>query len=121
MNPNKARYRTTNWPEYNRSLQNRGSLTVWMSPDILWLDSVRSGAKGSPKVYSDSAIQAILTLKVLFKLALRQARGLVSSLLKLLELDWPVPCFSTVSRRQATLTVKIPVRRQTGPPHLIPS
>ena len=42
MNPNKARYRTTNWPEYNRSLQNRGSLTVWMSPDILWLDSVRS-------------------------------------------------------------------------------
>ena len=119
MNPNKTRYRTTNWPEYNRSLQSRGSLTVWMSPDILWLDGVRSGAQGRPKVYTDAAIQAILTLKVLFKLALRQARGLVSSLLKLLELDWPVPCFSTVSRRQATLTVKIPVRRQTGPLHLL--
>ena len=119
MNPNKTRYRTTNWPEYNRSLQSRGSLTVWISPDILWLDSVRSGAKGRPKVYSDAAIQAILTLKVVFKLALRQARGLVGSLLKLLELDWPVPCFSTVSRRQATLTVKIPHRRQTGPLHLL--
>ena len=79
MNPNKTRYRTTNWSEYNRSLQSRGSLTVWMSPDILWLDSVRSGANGRPKVYSDAAIQAILTLKVLFKLALRQARGLVSA------------------------------------------
>ncbi len=119
MNPTKTRYRTTNWSEYNRSLQNRGSLTVWMSPDILWLDGVRSGAQGRPKVYTDAAIQAILTLKVLFKLALRQARGLVSSLLKLLELDWPVPCFSTVSRRQATLTVKIPHRRQTAPLHLL--
>ena len=119
MSPNKTRYRTTNWPEYNRSLQSRGGLTVWMSPDILWLDGARSGAKGRPKVYTDAAIQAILTLKVLFRLALRQARGLVSSLLKLLELDWPVPCFSTVSRRQATLAVKIPVRRQTGPLHLL--
>ena len=51
----------------------RGSLTVWMSPAILWLDSVRSGAQGRPKVCTDAAIQAILTLKVLFKLALRQA------------------------------------------------
>jgi len=48
--PNKTRYRTSNWP-----------------------DSVRSGAKGRPKVCTDAAIQAILTLKVLFKLALRQA------------------------------------------------
>jgi len=40
-------------------------------------------------VYSDAAIQAILTLKVLFRLALRQARGLVSSLLRLLKLDRP--------------------------------
>ena len=71
--PNKTRYRTSNGPEYNRSLQSRGSLTVWMSPDILWLDSARSGANGRPKVYTDAAIQAILTLKVLFKLALRQA------------------------------------------------
>ena len=95
MNPNKTRYRTTNWPEYNRSLQSRGGLTVWMSPDILWLDGARSGAKGRPKVYTDAAIQSILTLKVLFRLALRQARGLVSSLLTLLKRDWPVPRFST--------------------------
>lgn len=84
-----------------------------MSPEILWLDSVRNGAKGRQKAYTYAAIQAILTLKVLFKLALRQARGRVSSLLKLLALEWPVSC-----RRQATMTVKIPVRRQTGPLHL---
>ncbi|WP_373369642.1 transposase [Laribacter hongkongensis] len=102
MNPHKPRYRTTNWPEYNRSLQNRNNLTVWLSPDTPWLGK-RTGVNGRPPVYTDAAIQTVLTLKVLFRLALRHARGLVCSLLKLPGLDWPVPCFSTVSRRQATL------------------
>ncbi|WP_373369621.1 transposase [Laribacter hongkongensis] len=43
----------------------------------------------------------------------------VCSLLKLPWLEWPVPCFSTVSRRQATLTVTIPVPRRTEPLHLL--
>ena len=119
MNPHKTRYRTTNWPEYNRSLQERANLTIWMSPDTPWQGNVRTEANGRPTVYTDAAIQAVLTMKVLFKLGLRQARSLVSSLLKLLELDWPVPCFSTVSRRQATLTVTIPARRRTEPLHLL--
>ena len=118
MTPHKPRYRTSNWPEYNRSLQNRGNLTVWLSPDMPWLGG-RTGANGRPPLYSDAAIQTVLTLKVLFQLALRQARGLVCSVLKLLGLDWPVPCFSTVSRRQATLTVNIPVRRRAEPLHLL--
>ncbi|MDN0076700.1 transposase [Crenobacter sp. SG2303] len=104
MTPYQTRYRTTNWPEYNRSRQNWASLTVWMSSDIPWLGNGRSGANGRPQVYADAAIQAVLIMKVLFKLAIRQARGLVNSLLKLLSLDWPVPCFSTVSRRQVTLS-----------------
>ena len=103
MNSPKTCYRTTNWPEYNRSLQNRANLTVWMSPDMPWLGNVRTETNGRPTVYTDAAIQAALTIKVLFTLGLRQARGLVSSLLMLLKLDWSVPCFSTVSRRQAIL------------------
>ena len=27
----RARYRVTNWPEYDRALQRRGSLTVWVT------------------------------------------------------------------------------------------
>ncbi|WP_081666710.1 transposase [Laribacter hongkongensis] len=49
-------------------------------------------------VCTDTTIQAVLTLKVLFKLGLRQAWGLVCRLLKLPGLDWLLPCFSTVSR-----------------------
>ena len=29
----RARYKVINWPEYDRALQQRGSLTVWMTPE----------------------------------------------------------------------------------------
>ncbi|OLS50437.1 IS5 family transposase, partial [Rhodovulum sulfidophilum] len=44
-------------------------------------------------------------------MALRQRTGFVESLLQLVGLDWTVPDFSTLSRRQKTLTVNIPYRR----------
>jgi len=31
----RARYRVSNWPEYDRALQQRGSLTVWVTPEAL--------------------------------------------------------------------------------------
>ena len=31
----RARYRVTNWPEYDRALQRRGSLAVWVAPGAL--------------------------------------------------------------------------------------
>ncbi|WP_239879673.1 transposase [Laribacter hongkongensis] len=74
MNSHKLRYRTTNWPGYNHSQQNRGNLTVWLSPDTPWLGG-RAGVNGRPPAYTDAAIQTVLTLKVLFRLALWQALG----------------------------------------------
>ena len=47
-------------------------------------------------------------MKVLFGMALRQTTGFVESLLRLIGLDWVVPDFSTLSRRQKTLKVNIP-------------
>lgn len=29
----KARYKTTNWTEYNAALKARGSLTIWLDKD----------------------------------------------------------------------------------------
>ena len=60
-----------------------------------------------------------MSIKVLFKLPLRQTAGLVASLLKLAGLDWPVPDFSTLCRRQRTLAVQIPFRRADGAPNLL--
>jgi hypothetical protein len=111
-------YRTTNWRAYNAALKQRGSLLIWFGPEMEWL-AAPSGWRGRPATFSDAAIQACLMLKALFGLALRQVTGLVASLLKLAKLDWPVPDFSTLCRRQNDLTVAIPYRRSSGVLHLL--
>ena len=58
-------------------------------------------------------------MKVLFGMALRQTTGFVESLLRLTGLDWVVPDFSTICRRQRTLAVNIPYRGAKGPLHLL--
>lgn len=111
-------YKTKNWPDYNAALKKRGSLTIWFDPDMSW-KAKPSGKRGRQQAYSDAAIQTCLTMKVLFGMALRQTTGFVESLLELIELDWAVPNFSTLCRRQKALTVNIPYRGSQGPLHLL--
>lgn len=116
--PNAPSYKTLNWPEYNKALKGRGSLTIWFDPDMIWA-ATPTGKRGRQPVYSDAAVQTCLTMKVLFGMALRQTTGFVESLLRLISLDWDVPDFSTLSRRQKTLAVNIPHRGSQGPLHLL--
>jgi hypothetical protein len=111
-------YKTTNWSAYNEALKRRGSLTIWFDPEMIW-DATPSGKRGRQRSYSDTAIQTCLTMKVLFGMALRQTTGFVESLLRLIGLNWVVPDFSTLSRRQKTLAVNIPYRGSNGPLHLL--
>ena len=83
----------------------------WLAP--------HEGRPGRPPVFSNAAIQFCLSVKVLFKLPLRQTAGMVVSLLRLAGLDWPVPDYSTLCRRQKTLAVQIPYRRADGPLNLL--
>lgn len=100
-------YRTTNWRSYSAALKQRGSLQIWFDPTTVWLVEP-SGKRGRSATFTDAAIQACLMLKSLFGLPLRQTTGLVASLLELAGLDWPVPDFSTLSRRQKGLCVIVP-------------
>ena len=84
---------------------------IWLAP--------HEGRPGRPPVFSNAAIQFCLSIKVLFKLPLRQTAGMTASLLHLAGLDWPVPDFSTLSRRQKALAVQIPYRRADGPLNLL--
>lgn len=113
-----TRYKTTNWSAYNSALKQRGSLTIWFDPEMTWTPPP-SGRRGRQQSFSDAAIQTCLTLKVLFGLPLRQTTGFVESLLRLVGLDWTVPGFSTLSRRQKTLNVRLPYRGSTGPLNLL--
>ena len=116
--PSPARYRTTNWPEYE-ALRRRGSLLVWLDREMEWLAGP-SGRPGRSETYSEATIQFCLSIKVLFGLALRQTMGMVASLLRMAGLgDWPVPDYSTLCRRQGTVTIQIPYRRSGGDLNLL--
>ncbi|SDK92036.1 Transposase DDE domain-containing protein [Aliiruegeria lutimaris] len=78
-----------------------------------------AGKRGRPETFSDAAIQFCLSEKVLFGLPLRQTSGMVASLLEMAELEWPVPDYSTLCRRQRTLKVQIPYRRVDRPLNLL--
>jgi hypothetical protein len=113
-----ARCRTTNWPAYNASLQRRGSLMVWLDSELAW-QVAPSGRSGPPAVISDAAIQFCLSLNCMFGLCLKQTTDLAESLLKLAQMHWNAPDYSTLSRRQKTLSVAITARSGLGGLHLL--
>ena len=99
----------TNWPAYDASLRQRGSLTVWFTDEAIaaWRAEPRTTRGGQPW-YSELAILTALTLRAVFRLAYRQTEGLIGSLMRLLGLDLPVPDHTTLSRRAETLEVPRP-------------
>ena len=83
----KQRNRVTNGPSIS-SLRQRGSLTVWFTEEAIpaWRAEPRTTRGGQPP-YSALAIRTALTLRAVFRLALRQTKGLIGSILQLLGLD----------------------------------
>ena len=83
-----------------------------------WRAQSRKTPGGQPH-YSNLAIETALTLRAVFRLALRQSEGLIGSIIKLLEIDLPVPDHSTLSRRACGVPVQNLPRSGTGKLHLI--
>ena len=110
-----------NWREYDTSLRQRGSLTVWFTDDAIegWRAQPRT-TPGGQSWYSPLAILTALTLRAVFRLALRQTEGLISSVIGLLGVDLAVPDHTTLCRRAETLEVPRPQPRRDGEPlHLL--
>ena len=65
----KSRYRVRNWAEYEAGLQTRGDLTIWLSGAELdaW-KAPPSGKPGGQRTYTDIAIEAALTIRMVFQL-----------------------------------------------------
>ena len=117
----KQRHRVTNWRAYDVSLRQRGSLTVWFTEEAIaaWRAEPRTTRGGQPW-YSPLAILTALTLRTVFRLALRQTEGLIGSILHLLGLELAVPDHSTLSRRAETLEMPRPRSSPgSGPVHLL--
>lgn len=113
----KVKYQTLNWSAYNQSLVNRGDITIYFSDEALsnWYSDLPP-QRGAQLIYSDLCIETFLMVKVVFKLAYRQAQGFGKSLLRLMDLpDLDVPCYTQLCRRAATLDVATYQVPQNGP------
>lgn len=95
----RARYAVRDWATYDRALARRGGITVWVSPDAVagWR------APAGRRTFSDAAIAAAITVRTVYRLALRQAEGLIVSIFALLGVELPVPDHTTLSRRGRAL------------------
>ncbi|MGI4801030.1 MAG: transposase [Janthinobacterium lividum] len=115
----KQRYRVTNSAACDAALRQRGSLTVWFTGAAIaaWKAEPRT-TRGGQSRYSALAIATALTLRSVFRLALRQTEGLIGSIIALLGLDLAVPDHTTLSRRAESLDVVCP-RPGSGPVHLL--
>lgn len=118
----KGKYKVNNWPEYNRSLKDRGDLTIWFDEASLkdWYAKDSSHkTKGGQFKYSDLAIKTIYVVRQIFNLRLRQSEGLVRSLLKLLSINLLTPDYTTVSRRVRKLSIDFVTSLPKGKINLI--
>jgi hypothetical protein len=116
----KQQHRVTNWAEYDTALRQRGSLTIWFTEEAIaaWNAEPRTTRGGQPR-YAVLAVRTALTLRAVFRLALRQTEGLIRSILQLLGLDLAVPDHSTLSRRAETLELPRLCSSSRGPVHLL--
>ena len=117
----KRSYRLRNWKHYNAALVQRGSLTLWVSDDVItaWRNTEKTGKRGRPRTYSDTAVLCMATLKEVYHLPLRATKGLMLSIMQLLDLDLPVLDYSQLSRRCALLEVALPRRKKDEALHLV--
>ncbi len=111
----KQKRNVTNWPAYEAGLRQRGSLTVWFTDEAVagWAAAPRTTRGGQP-FYSPVAILTALTLRAVFRLAYRQAEGLIGSIISLLGLTLRVPDHTTLSRCSAMLAVPRPQPNNVG-------
>jgi hypothetical protein len=117
----KMKFRVRNWSAYEAGLRRRGSLTLWVTSEVMsgW-SAARRSTRGGQARYSDLAIETGMMLRLAFHLALRQTEGLMASIFELLEVALPAPDHTTLSRRARKLaSVSMGCRLPGGPLHLL--
>lgn len=115
-------YKVRNWSDYNKSLCNRGSLTIWMEDKLFreWEELSQQSKVVGEVYYPDSIIELSLTLGKVFHQPLRQTQGLISSIFFLVKKgNISVPDYTTLSRRGRGLPVSITDRHYNSPVTLV--
>ena len=110
----------SNWHEYDQALQERGSLTLWFTPEAVaaW-HLPPTGKRGRSRRNSDVAVETGHLLCLAFARPWRQTEGLLRSIAALLRVSLAVPNHTTFSRRSVGLSLATPRSPTTGPVHVV--
>lgn len=104
----KAKYKISNWKQYNQALINRGSVTFWVDEAAIqsWHCKEHHGKRGRGFTFTDSAIETALMIKGIFKLPLRALQGFLDSIFVLMDVPLKSPSYSCISKRAKTVEVQ---------------
>lgn len=106
----KKAYRVRNWKDYNKSLEQRGSIEIWLDPKIFTLNEgniIERKQRGRPEKYQKSIIECMLVVKYVYHLCFRQTEGFMKDVKGLMNLGCDIPDYSTICKRQKDLDVEI--------------
>jgi hypothetical protein len=118
----KVQYRVRNWADYNKSLIQRGSLTVWIDEEILanWHPAPPpQRSRGGQVRYSDQAIECLLMLKAVFRLPYRQVTGFAQSIMALLDVEIAIPDYTLLCKRAANLRIALAATLPDEAQHIV--
>ena len=76
------RHRVTNWRDYDTALRNRGSHYLVYAQSDRRLKGASSDDAWRTEALFDLPIETALTLRAVFRLALRQSEGLIGSIMQ---------------------------------------
>lgn len=109
-----VRYKVKNWRQYNRSLVNRGNITLWFSPDVKLMcePSDEPKKRGGQAQYTNEYIETCCMIRKLFGLGFRQTEGTVSSIVSMLGLKADVPCYTQICRRMKHLNISPELKKR---------
>ena len=113
VNPRKKQtYKITNWSEYNKSLKNRGNISLYfpegdLKSQFINEEPYMSGISGRLCTYTPAYTELIYTFYKLFNWGMRQITGYFEHLWKSLGLDIEVPSFGHLSDLFSQLPLKV--------------
>lgn len=104
----KEKYKVVNWSAYNKSLKERGKISIWLPNNLseLWYRSTEDTVVGKQK-YSDVAIEFCMIIKQLYCLPYRQTEGFIEDIFRQINLNLNVVSYTQIQRRQSDLAVNI--------------
>lgn len=106
----KSTKKIRNWREYNKALEERGSILLCIEEDLAngnFCKPIPKHIVGRPQEYPDPLIEMILMIRALYHLPLRQVVGFIRKIFNLYGYSIRVPSYITLSRRAGQLNIKL--------------